>query len=78
MMRKNILCALTTMLVSTTVAAFAETLNRESNFSFTLSTSVATPHVKWAKPLPGGPVRALFVIHVSGQPAGHRRTDAAV
>ena len=43
------------------------------NFAINLSTNFATPHVQWARPLPDGPVRALFVIHISGQPAANPR-----
>lgn len=31
----------------------------------TTKSAFVTPHVRWGKPLPGGPVRALFIIHVT-------------
>jgi hypothetical protein len=44
-----------------THASTLEQLELESR----LSLEFATPHVKWASPPPGGPVRALFIIHVT-------------
>jgi hypothetical protein len=64
--------ALTTILASSAAADFRG-YTGPHNFAVNLSTNFATPHVKWAQPLPGGPVRALFVIHISGQPATNPR-----
>ncbi len=33
------------------------------------SMDFVTPHVQWAKPLPGGPIRALFFVRAKGQSA---------
>jgi len=35
-------------------------LDLGENF-YTIGEKVVSPHVKWAKPLPGGPVRTLFI-----------------
>jgi hypothetical protein len=70
---KDIIPAVLTTLLASSAAADFRGYTGPHNFAVNLSTNFATPHVKWAQPLPGGPVRALFVIHISGQPASNPR-----
>ena len=48
------------LLTGTTRTASAQPWHYESEY-FEVTTEVVTPHVKWAKPYFGGPVRALFI-----------------
>lgn len=72
-MKIKTLCTLAIIIASSATADFHHGSLSRTNFALNLSTDFATPHVKWAQPLAGGPVRALFFLHVSGQPATNPR-----
>ena len=55
----------TLLIVLSTATAFAESIGPLMDFGEnynTLSNEIVTPHVPWANPLPGGPIRAFFLV----------------